>query len=145
MDIYVVVTCAMSEIYESRDFYKPIATPFDVEAALNLDPDKSTNFTLDYNAFLNDAKVVTCSEPTVSLLTNKLRISKPEEHVKINNDTSLAVKDVGTVALNNSGAGYLLQRSWQGLEQNLGQTEAHLAKEGRDGIPLHYKNEENNS
>lgn len=39
------------------------------------------------------------------------------------------------------GAGYLTNRSWKGLDQNLGHTEIELAKEGRTGIAQCYSNE----
>ncbi|CAG9854447.1 unnamed protein product [Phyllotreta striolata] len=144
LDIYVVITCSMNEIYESRDFYKPIATPFDIEIALNRNADSISDFTYDYNAFLGNTEIASNTEAVgdVSLLTNKLRVPVTTEEIKDPEDTTVAVKDAGTIALSNSGAGYLAQRSWQGLEQNLGRTEPHLAKEGRDGIPLHYRNEE---
>ena len=39
------------------------------------------------------------------------------------------------------GAGYLQNRSWQGLEQKLGQTEVKKATEGERGIAMSYDKE----
>lgn len=36
---------------------------------------------------------------------------------------------------------YLTHRSWQGLQQDLGQTAVHKAKEGRTGIAAGYASE----
>ena len=40
-----------------------------------------------------------------------------------------------------TGAGYLQNRSWKGLEQNLGQTEVKKATEGERGIAMGYEKE----
>ncbi|KAJ8950767.1 hypothetical protein NQ318_011260 [Aromia moschata] len=151
VDIYVVITCSLSEIYESRDFYKPIATPFDVEIALNRTTDRNIKFSLDYNAFLNEnielqgIRYDETLEGDVSLLTNRVRTVALEENFAAGDtgDMQVALKTDGTVALNTSyGAGYLAERTWKGLEQNLGQTEAEVAQKGRSGIAQKYKNEE---
>lgn len=148
MDIYVAVTCSTSEIYEDKDFYKPIATPYDLEIALNPNSDRNLIFSYDFNQFLkkdfeteelhgnDDLKA------DVSLLTNKIR-SYISEDVTDDQTNTIVLKNEGTVAVNfNYGAGYLSERSWKGLEQNLGQTEAELAQEGRTGIAYKYSNED---
>lgn len=139
----------MNEIYDSRDFYKPIVTPYDVEMALN--PNTSDlQFTYDYNKYLNNLDSIstlkmTEEETDVSLLTGKLRSNRPDvqsESEKTDSDSQIAVKTEGILALNsNFGAGYLSGRSWKGLEQNLGQSEVTLAEEGRNGIAQGYQNE----
>ncbi|XP_057671047.1 2-(3-amino-3-carboxypropyl)histidine synthase subunit 2 [Diorhabda carinulata] len=145
LDVYVAITCSMSEIYCNRDFYKPIAVPFDVEVALNADPERHQDFTFNFNDFIDKCGIKTSSESRgdVSLLTNKLRLPNTKESTNNDEDNqSLALKSSGTLALQSSGAGYLAQRSWQGLEQKLGQTEVRLAKEGRSGIASQYENEQ---
>ncbi|XP_023029970.1 diphthamide biosynthesis 2 [Leptinotarsa decemlineata] len=149
LDIYVVITCSMSEIYENRDFYKPIATPFDIEVALNADEDKPLEFSYDFNHFLHDKFETQNFENSkevvgdVSLLSNKIRINSNETTLlKSDAGSQVALKSDGTLSLSTSyGAGYLADRSWKGLEQNLGQTEPELAQEGRSGIAQKYKNE----
>ncbi|XP_028129062.1 2-(3-amino-3-carboxypropyl)histidine synthase subunit 2 [Diabrotica virgifera virgifera] len=148
-DVYVVIACSMSEIYDRRDFYKPIATPFDVETALNVDletnPEWIHKFSYDFNDYLDicgDISTTYKQTEDISLLTNKVRVLNPEVAENNNGDQTIAVKNDGTIALGNSGAGYLAQRTWKGLEQNLGQTEVELAKEGRAGIASKYENEQ---
>lgn len=148
LDVYVVVTCAQSEIYDTRDFYKPIVTPYDIEIALNANHKKDLKFSYDYNSFFNQTDIL-CSQPAestdVSLLTNNLRSQRDESlHKSVVNDSQIALKPDGTVATSSDfGAGYLSTRSWKGLEQKLGQTEPELAEEGRRGIARMYKNELN--
>ncbi|KAB0791422.1 hypothetical protein PPYR_03222 [Photinus pyralis] len=139
MDVYVVVSCAMNEIYDSREFYKPIVTPYDVEVALN-EAATSHDFTYNYNDYLSDAEIRPKEDADVSLITGALRSSTLEETAE--ESTEIAVRNDGTVALNTSfGAGFLAQRNWKGLEQNLGQDEVELASEGRRGIAQGYSNE----
>lgn len=40
-----------------------------------------------------------------------------------------------------AGAEFLLNRSWKGLEQNIGETKVEKAVKGRSGIPTGYENE----
>lgn len=147
-----MITCALNEVFDSRDFYKPVVTPYDIEAALNSDI-KAIDFAYDYNDYLNrlgdinDVKT-NINETDVSLITGKLRANRGSEidnsELVEDNQTDgrVALKNEGTVALNsNFGAGYLSERSWKGLEQNLGHSEVKLAEEGRKGIAQSYENE----
>lgn len=81
MDVFIVITCAMNEVYDSREFYKPIVTPFDVEKAFNPNS-QSLKFTFDYNSFLgkvlDNPNIEPLNDPDVSLLTGKLRINNSE-------------------------------------------------------------------
>lgn len=49
-------------------------------------------------------------------------------------------RDPGTI-VEFAGAEYLSNRSWRGLEQNLGETKVEKATIGRSGIPQGYENE----
>jgi hypothetical protein len=51
----------------------------------------------------------------------------------------VALKGDSAVSTNlAAGSEFLTKRSWQGLEQNLGQNEAVLASKGRSGVPQNY-------
>lgn len=144
----MAVTCSMSEIYESRDFYKPIVTPYDIEMALNANCDKDLAFSYDYNNVLNETDIISGQKPDltdVSLLTNTLRSFETDIAETSTNENQIAIKPDDTVALNTDfGAGYLSARMWKGLEQQLGQDEPALAVEGQSGIAQKYSNELNN-
>lgn len=140
-----MITCAMNEIYDSRDFYKPVVTPYDVEVALN--SNAKIQFTYDFNSYLSnlDERVGLAkneNETDVSLLTGKLRSNAPanESIEEISGDSQVAVKGHGSLSVY-FGAGYLNDRFWKGLEQNLGATDVKLAEEGRKGIAQGYDNE----
>ncbi|KAJ8967034.1 hypothetical protein NQ314_003151 [Rhamnusium bicolor] len=121
LDVYVVITCSLSDIYENRDFYRPIVTPFDIEIALNR------------SERLVPIEDVEDEEGDVSLITNTIRTTTLES-ASANVATDLSPAE-SQVALQT-------ERLWRGLEQDLGQTEAELAQEGRSGIARKYKNEE---
>jgi hypothetical protein len=51
----------------------------------------------------------------------------------------VALKGDSAVSTNMAtGSEFLTNRSWQGLEQNLGQNEAVLASKGQSGVPQSY-------
>ncbi|KAJ3664629.1 hypothetical protein Zmor_000182 [Zophobas morio] len=138
IDVYVVVTCALNEIYDSRDFYKPIVTIYDVEMALN-PSDNGLGFTYDYNDVIARpiADVVVSDSSDVSLVTGKIRGGS-----NVSDHGEVMAKEAGTVVLSEShGAGFLAARSWKGLERDLGRGEVKLAEEGRRGIAQQYEEE----
>lgn len=114
-------------VYENREFYKPIATPFDVEVALNPEA-ANLGFSYDYNSYL--------------LVNDVAEVNVLKDNEDSSSNTAIAVKNDGTVALDHHfGAGYLAQRSWKGLQQNLGESEVKLVEEGRKGIAFGYESE----
>nr|CAH7755858.1 unnamed protein product [Callosobruchus chinensis] len=148
LDVYLMITCAMSEIYDSREFYQPIATPYDIEMALNY-ASTDIKFSYDYNRYLGhcgrieDKGDVRC-EGDVSLLTNRIRGADGIEDSGggVNGNNQIMLRSDGTLALNTSyGAGFLADRTWKGLEQNLGGTDVEKAVEGRSGLAQKYNSE----
>lgn len=139
IELYILISCSMNDVFENRDFYQPIVTPFDVEIALNNKP-LDTPFSYDYNHYLDFSEVINVpsetNESDVSLITGKLR--RNAEEVATDVENQVALKSEGTLALNSE---YLKQRSWRGLEQNLGRSEVKLAEEGRSGTAFGYENE----
>lgn len=129
----------MNDVFENRDFYQPIVTPFDVEIALNNKP-LDTPFSYDYNHYLDFSEPINPTpapnDSDVSLITGKLRRNANETAVEMQNQ--VACKSDGTLAPNFE---YLNARSWKGLEQNLGRNEVKLAEDGRSGTAYNYENE----
>lgn len=141
----MAVTCSMSEIYDSRDFYKPIVTPYDIEMALNTKHETNLKFSYDFNNFVENSEISgQCTDSAdVSLLTNAVR-SYGEENLPENlkSNSQIAIKSETTIATNSDfGAGYLLARTWKGLEPQLGKNEPEIANEGQRGLAGKYKNE----
>ncbi|XP_068626310.1 2-(3-amino-3-carboxypropyl)histidine synthase subunit 2 [Battus philenor] len=142
IDIYVMVACPENDLYNSRDFYKPIVYPFELEVALNSNRQPYfTSQVTDYDELLPGKRhycaIGEAVETTdVSLITNKIRESK----VHTNMETSMDLVEKQNMELETIGQN-LQERTWRGLEQKLGETEVKKAEEGRSGIPLHYNNE----
>lgn len=142
IDIYVMVACPENELYNNRDFYKPIVYPFELEVALNSNREQFfTCHITDYDELLpgktgycdiNEVKEST----DVSLITGKIRETKVHNIT----ESSMELAEKQNLALESIGQN-LQERSWRGLEQKLGDTEVKKAEEGRKGIPLQYTNE----
>ena len=82
----------------------------------------------------------------ISLITGKVRTTREVAENKKDKDFALTVQDRRITSIHQNGGGeFLSQRSWQGLEQRLGETKPELAKEGQKGIAWGYENEGNNT
>uniref|UniRef100_A0A3Q2R033 2-(3-amino-3-carboxypropyl)histidine synthase subunit 2-like n=2 Tax=Fundulus heteroclitus TaxID=8078 RepID=A0A3Q2R033_FUNHE len=80
----------------------------------------------------------------VSLITGALRSHNllSSEPVQSSFGSSVVLRNQTlTVANTNSAASFLAGRSWQGLEQKLGETPVVKAVEGRRGIAIAYEEE----
>ncbi|XP_013191994.2 2-(3-amino-3-carboxypropyl)histidine synthase subunit 2 [Amyelois transitella] len=142
IDIYVMIACPENDLYSSRDFYKPIVYPYELEVAINSkrEPYFTTHVT-DYDELLPGKRHYCDIEHLaeggdVSLVTGMIRETKLG--LKAGDSTDLVAKQ--NWALENIGSN-LQNKTWRGLEQKLGETEVKKAEQGRQGIPLQYKNE----
>ena len=81
------------------------------------------------------------SESDVSLISGEMRHLRTNEK----DDKNSVIKRDDTLSIiHHSGAGeFLKNRSWLGLEQNLGQTPVVAVVEGKKGIAMGYENEDN--
>lgn len=144
MDAFVVIACPESEIFDSRDFQKPLLLPYEVDLAFNSCREFSQNYCMDFNQILpggvNYVDFEASTEPDTSLISGGVRGSKQDEP-SITEMNTVACKSDGTVAVGKAGASFLQERSWKGLEQRLGQDEVKPVEKGRSGIPLGYQNE----
>ena len=110
------------------------------------------NFYANFKDLLPEGKayeefIQSNNEGDVSLITGKVR---SREVVNIDNkkdkDYAVSIQDRRITSIHQNGGGeFLSQRSWQGLEQRLGETKPELAKEGQKGIAWGYENEGNNT
>lgn len=77
----------------------------------------------------------------VSLVTGQIRVMPERESSRSSVSSSDAVALKGDSAVSTdlaTGSEFLSKRSWQGLEQNLGQNDVVLASKGRSGVPQNY-------
>lgn len=77
--------------------------------------------------------------PDLSLISNVIRTDEPE--ISTDTMTAVACKDDGTVAIGKAGADFLVKRSWQGLQQRIGEDDIKIAEKGRSGLPISYDTE----
>ncbi|KAF7987458.1 hypothetical protein HCN44_003220 [Aphidius gifuensis] len=144
VDAFVVIACPENDIFDSKDYYKPMLTPFEVELAFNNSRSFTTNYCLDFRQLLpggfNYVEFKPTDDSDVSMLSNEIRNTN-KITCTIDKMDTVACKADGTVAIGKSGANFLLNRSWQGLEQKLGENNIEIATKGRSGLPTSYDNE----
>ncbi|XP_033636616.1 2-(3-amino-3-carboxypropyl)histidine synthase subunit 2-like isoform X1 [Asterias rubens] len=152
VDIYVLVSCPENSLIDSQEFYKPVVTPFEMEIACNRAREWTGDYVTDFRQLLPGAsKHVELpsddsgpdSTADVSLITGKVRSMKTAEDISGESTTAVMRRDEDmTVSTVHTNAGeFLAGRSWQGLEQQLGQTPVTKATEGRRGIAASYSEE----
>jgi len=146
IDLFVLVACPENSLIDSREFYQPVLTPYELEVALNANREWEPKLVTDFRQLLPGQKefVELDENPEetndISLITGQMRtIGRGSSDC---NGTAGAIvkRDDGTFAVSsNTGAGFLHSRSWKGLEQNLGQTDVVKAVEGEKGIAMGYE------
>ena len=122
----------------------PIVTPFELEVALNKDRPWTGEFVADFGAILPKGKHHVPFRPDersdVSLISGKVRAARLTFGEA--ESSALATQETSLSLLHQSGGGeFLLERSWRGLEPQLGETEVSEAVEGRPGIASGYLGE----
>ncbi|XP_070502649.1 2-(3-amino-3-carboxypropyl)histidine synthase subunit 2 [Chironomus tepperi] len=148
IDCFVLVGCSENNLYNSRDFYKPLISVFEAEMALN--PAWSNQFpdtySTDFREMLPEGKLYRSSNEAsvvnsdVSLITGKLRYlndENDEEANKVNNDGTLM--ETGNNQLSEiDSLNKFQERTFQGLDMRLGQDGAAKVEVGRSGVPMSY-------
>ena len=82
------------------------------------------------------------SDADMSLVSGKIRVNQESSGENESSENALATQDTRVSTLHKSGGGeFLSQRTWQGLEQKLGETPAAIIVEGQKGIAWGYDNE----
>ncbi|KAK6293156.1 hypothetical protein J4Q44_G00366570 [Coregonus suidteri] len=150
IDIYVLIACPENSLLDSSEFYKPVVTPFEMEVACNKNREWSGEYVTDFRALLpGGSKHVALvipddledgDETDVSLITGALRTTRFSCSEPVSSSLVLRNKTL-TVADANTAATFLAGRSWQGLQQKLGETPVVKALEGRKGIAIAYEEE----
>ncbi|GFT10977.1 2-(3-amino-3-carboxypropyl)histidine synthase subunit 2 [Nephila pilipes] len=153
IEVFVNVACIESSLIESREFFQSIITPYELEIALNQAREWIGDYIADFAQLLpGAAKYVPPIQnkkidSDVSLVTGKIRHvgmhastdEKDESNCLVSRD-EMIVSD-----LHSKAAGeFLTQRSWQGLEQHLGETPISIVEQGQKGIASKYEDEEIN-
>ncbi|MEQ2313785.1 Diphthamide biosynthesis protein 2 [Ameca splendens] len=152
IDIFVLIACPENSLLDSSEFFKPVVTPFEMEVACNRKREWSEEYVTDFRHLLPGGRSHVPmadqqkddDEIDVSLITGALRSQNllNSEPVESSFGSSVVLRNqILTVANTNSAASFLAGRSWQGLEQKLGETPVVKAVEGRRGIAIAYEEE----
>ncbi|KAG8199372.1 hypothetical protein JTE90_011832 [Oedothorax gibbosus] len=150
IEIFVNVACVESSLIESREFYQSIVTPYELEIALNKARMWTGDYITDFSEILPGAASYVspslCNEieSDVSLVTGKIRhtgLSTSQNFESASSSELVSRSDMTIASHCSQGAEFLAQRSWQGLEQRLGETPICNIEPGQTGIASKYDGE----
>ncbi|KAI8979525.1 diphthamide biosynthesis protein 2 [Mycotypha africana] len=169
IDCFVLVACPENSLVDSKEFYRPIVTPFELELALisrgkewtgdyetdfskllpqlrtddfTYDEEREYDGSSDEEAHFSMVTGQYISRPLSYALRHKETDSSGEALTSKLTDLTLRNKETSISVLLNSTAGeYLKNRTFRGLEPHIGEDEAAAVQEGRSGIARGYVNE----
>lgn len=146
VDCFVLVGCSENNLYNSREFYKPLISVFEAEMALNpaWNHQVPDTYSTDFREVLPEGKLHKSSnevhslEPDISLVTGKVRGFRSEaDEASESFDGAIAERGKGHVAELSSFSKFS-ERTFQGLDPALGKNEPAKLEQGRKGIPIKY-------
>ncbi|AFR98449.1 diphthamide biosynthesis protein 2 [Cryptococcus neoformans C23] len=169
IECFVLVGCAEGGVVDSKDFLRPIITPWELELALQ-GPEHvwaPENWTLDLGTVLEYAqereiKTKQASSTTdsdddsleFSLITGTMRTKKRfgfgnSTHTLDSNnlledgvqDLTLRNQNFSLSKLESAGSTFLASREFQGLEPRYGMDEPSVLEQGRSGVARGYTEE----
>ena len=153
IDIFVLVACPENSLIDSKEFFKPIVTPFEIEMACLHNREWTGEYITDFRdllhgepSYLEIKDCVDNIEPEYSLITGQLRscTNKIDNNSESSTEVALISNEKRLVPHNVTNASdFLLTRTWQGLQINSSDTEVRKAIDGRSGIANDYENEAN--
>lgn len=171
VDLFVLVGCAENSLIDSKEFFKPILTPFELEVALKPKQFEMSQFSTDFSALLNVAQQTTSNDEndetkgeeddsleSLSMLSGKIRNNKQSTITKTTTEkeesnlsgTELEKKRNGELISTENlvtAASLFSKRTFTGLEQfpisETGEKREQSLNivEGRVGIPQSYTHE----
>ncbi|KAG7085580.1 hypothetical protein E1B28_003135 [Marasmius oreades] len=164
IECFVLIACPENSLIDAKEFYRPIVTPYELEIALQPDPQWTGHYVLDFEKLL--AKESSAADethndkqhsdeedgdwPMFSLVTGKYRharrfggVTETREAQSENESSSSLIsrKDQsGTlVKVSEDAASQFLQsRSFRGLEMRLAEDAPSVLEQGRSGIARGY-------
>lgn len=155
VDCFVLVGCSENNLYNSREFYKPLISVFEAEMALNLSwlnqyPD---TYSTDFREVLPEGKLYKASNEAttgeitnadVSLITGKVRYfnvqdEQNEEAATGGSDNSALMEQGNNQLSEIASLNKFQERTFQGLDMRLGQDAPSKIEKGRKGIASKYE------
>ncbi|KAJ2078460.1 Diphthamide biosynthesis protein 2 [Coemansia sp. RSA 988] len=144
IETFVLVACPENSLVDSKDFYQPVVTPYEMLLALSRSLEWTGDYVTDFHAFLEEARLHHHDEeeqsdddlPHFSLITGTLKQNRRYNHPKDSNhplanddgltSSSALVTRMSELEIRNknteiaeymgsAGAEYLMNRSFRGL------------------------------
>lgn len=152
IDVFCLVSCPENALVDSKEFLRPIVTPY--ELMLALDPNsgwQAEKYELDLAKMASSLEVemkkdVDCSEGHFSLATGRMmrNVSLADTNDHDHHDTEGVIIErgphhVSTNVVSSAAAVFLNERTFKGLEPRIGETDAKFAVQGRRGIARNYQ------
>lgn len=153
IECFVLIGCAEGGVVDSKEFLRPIITPYELTLALNQGEWDPSKWTLDLGTVLAEAETVgdrknpdEDEELEFSLVTGTYRSRKAYGVEEITDgagvkDLTLRSTDFSLAKLESAGSVFLQTRSFQGLEPRYGLDEPAELEQGRMGIARGYTEE----
>ncbi|XP_003741614.1 2-(3-amino-3-carboxypropyl)histidine synthase subunit 2 [Galendromus occidentalis] len=155
IDIYVYVACPENTFFDSKEFYRPVITPYELEVALNPNREWGAQYFTNFDDILPGGCAYVEPPDTfeldreydMSLVSGRIRgvgggSAKSAEAHDDSSCGTLIKKEQTISIVHDGGAGDALSlRSWKGLDPQVGQTPVAAMKQGRDGIAAGYAEE----
>ncbi|KAI9463837.1 putative diphthamide synthesis protein-domain-containing protein [Boletus coccyginus] len=156
IECFVLAACPENSVIDSKEFYRPIITPYELEVVLQAEGTWSGRYVLDFGQLLaehgsrndtsNEKEGRDPDQPTFSLVTGKYRYAKrfgapgpSDGDTSSPNALVLRNQDGTMTALPESAAAlYLQSRSFRGLEARVGEDAPSILEQGRSGIARGY-------
>ncbi|XP_067932326.1 2-(3-amino-3-carboxypropyl)histidine synthase subunit 2-like [Watersipora subatra] len=148
VDMFVLVGCAENVLVDSKEYFKPIITPYELELAYNPSREWNGDYTTDFQTLLPNGsnhqalpeKVNV--ETDVSLVTGAIRTIGITDSADDGKQVAVQDRSTAVVLSHAKTAGeFLAGRTWVGLERDLGHTDIEKAREGQTGIAMGYDGE----
>ncbi|KAF9652538.1 diphthamide biosynthesis protein [Thelephora ganbajun] len=152
IECFVLIACPENSLIDSKEFFKPIITPFELEIAISADRSWTGEYILDFGRLLEreigPAGEVDNDEdgqrPEFSLVTGQYR--KPKRFGGVASPISdegssiVVLRNEGTVSVvrDSAAAQFLQNRTYRGLETRVGQDMPSVLEQGRSGIARGY-------
>ncbi|KAH8383057.1 hypothetical protein KR009_006611 [Drosophila setifemur] len=150
IDCFVLIGCPFNNMYDSKEYYKPIVSVFEAEMALNPAwymkyPEA---YVTDFKQLLPEGRSFlpfdkeAIPEHDVSLVSGKMRGAVRDSVETSGDPASLALATQAKMSLMTTDSGLTFEdRTWQGLDPALGQTEPAQVQQGLSGIPIKYSHQ----
>ncbi|XP_004533195.1 2-(3-amino-3-carboxypropyl)histidine synthase subunit 2 [Ceratitis capitata] len=156
IDCFVLIGCPFNNVYNSKDYYKPIVSVFEAEMALNPAwhmkyPD---TYVTDFKKLLPEGEKFLAfipadsQEQDVSLVSGRVRANNAggieEEGAAADalSEQQQALVGKGKMEVMTTNTGLTFEdRTWKGLDPALGCTEPAKLEKGLSGIPTNYTHE----